>query len=58
MTSAVREWRAEILTVVVTGDTLAGNRAEQLGATGYLAKPFGATALLDLIAKLTPAPAH
>ncbi len=43
---------AAIPIVVVTGDTRAEHRAEQLGAAGYLAKPFDGAALLEMVSRL------
>ena len=40
---------------VMTADRLGGERARELGAAAFLAKPFDFGALLDVLAQLAPA---
>ncbi|MBN9167594.1 MAG: hypothetical protein BGO98_34065 [Myxococcales bacterium 68-20] len=46
---------ASIPVVVVTGDTMAAQRAKSLAAAGYLAKPFATEELLAIVARVTAA---
>jgi CheY-like chemotaxis protein len=49
-------FRPEIPIVVVTGDERGRQKANQIGAEGFLAKPFSIPDLLDQVAKLTGGP--
>jgi CheY-like chemotaxis protein len=49
-------FRPEIPIVVVTGDERGRQKANQIGAEGFLAKPFTIPDLLDQVARLTGGP--
>lgn len=47
-----RGLRPLVPVMVLTADGRAREKAERVGAEGYLAKPFGVTSLLDEVARL------
>ena len=50
----VRRRRPEVPMVMLTGDSTVQDRAEDLGVTGFLRKPFDVADLIDILARVEP----